>query len=210
MTLGRSRINATFELAAKWRLAQQRSDGSVPISLAVHAGIEWATFKELLDPANPESGNMLPLMDPERFGFFLQVPASRQLSRSLSVLLVPGILVNGNVEMPDEKPLITLGWGAKWSLNETYGLFIEAIPILSGAEGAALVGAPRLKDGKRIFNDTFSAGIEIKAGGHVFHVFVTNSAGNTTNQYLSGGNFDFAAGEFRLGFNIYRVLKYPL
>ncbi|RMD94597.1 MAG: hypothetical protein D6814_14320, partial [Calditrichaeota bacterium] len=115
----------------------------------------------------------------------------------------------GNINLPDEDPLVTLGLGAKFNFNPTYALFVETVPILSGEESAAIVGTPRIENGKRIFNDTFTTGIEIKAGGHVFHVFITNSGGNTTNQYMSGGNFDFADGEFRLGFNIYRVLNYP-
>lgn len=210
VTLGRSKINTTFELSAKWRFMQERSDGTPPLSLALHAGVEWATLKEILDPEAAESSRFLSRTDGERFTFFAQLSGSKRVGSRLSLLVVPGILLNGNVGMKDEKALITLGLAGKFSFNETYGLFVEAIPILSGEETVAVVGGPRLEGDKRVFNDTFSAGIEIKAGGHVFHVFVTNSAGNTTNQYLSGGNFDVLDGDFRLGFNIYRILKYPL
>ncbi len=208
-TLGRSAINATFELNGKWRILREKTDGSVPVSVALFAGVEWATLKEVVDPADPSSGNFLSRTDGERFSYFAQLPISRALGSRLSLLAVPGVLFNGNINLPDEDPLVTLGLGAKFNFNPTYALFVETVPILSGEESAAIVGTPRIENGKRIFNDTFTTGIEIKAGGHVFHVFITNSGGNTTNQYMSGGNFDFADGEFRLGFNIYRVLNYP-
>lgn len=39
---------------------------------------------------------------------------------------------------------------------------------------------------------------------HVFQVFVLNTAGLTTPQYLPGGDLRMSDGEFRLGFNIFR------
>ncbi|MDQ7053296.1 MAG: DUF5777 family beta-barrel protein [candidate division KSB1 bacterium] len=207
-TLARSAINATFELAGKWRFWQQMDSGWPPISAALVAGVAWATLKQVPDPSAP-NGAFLPRTAGERFSLFAQLPVSKVLGDRLSLLLVPGILFNGNVSMTDEKPLVTLGVAGRWEMNRKYGLFVEWVPILSGAEDAAVVGGPRIEDGMRMLNDTFSVGMEIAVGGHVFHVFVTNSGGNTTNQYLSGGNFDFVDGEFRLGFNIYRHLDFP-
>jgi hypothetical protein len=125
------------------------------------------------------------------------------------VLAVPGILLNGNVALTNEDLLVTLGIAGKFSFNEKYGLFAEIIPILSGDATAATPGGPNIVNGQQVIYDTFNAGLEIKAGGHVFHIYVSNSAGNTTNQYMSGGNFDATNGDLRLGFNIYRILNYP-
>jgi hypothetical protein len=102
--------------------------------------------------------------------------------------------------------------GGRLALGQRYALFAEIVPILSGDATAATVGAPQAQNGQITYYDTFAAGLEIKAGGHVFHLFVSNSAGNTTNQYMSGGDFDVGGdlGNLRLGFNIYRILNYPL
>jgi hypothetical protein len=97
------------------------------------------------------------------------------------------------------------------AVSERYALFAEIVPILSGDGTALTVSAAGLRSdgGKLVYNDTFAAGVEIKAGGHVFHFLLTNSGGNLTNQYMSGGDLDFAGGDFRIGFNIYRILNYP-
>ena len=207
-TLGRSAINATFELTGKWQIWREADAASPPISAALVSGIAWATFKQIPDPDDP-TGGFLPRTAGERFSGFVQLAVSKILGQRLALLIVPGMVLNGNVNISGEKPLITMGLAGRWALNRKYGLFFEFIPILSGAEGADVVGGPRIENGQRRFNDTVSLGMEIRAGGHVFHVFITNSGGNTTNQYLSGGNFDFTRGEFRLAFNIYRYLRFP-
>lgn len=203
----RSKINATFEVGAKWRLFRQKSDGSVPFSAALYAGVDWATLKGIADPDNP--AQILKRTAGDRFAFFAQLPVTRRFGHKLSAAFVPGILLNGNVNVPSEDPLVTMGVGAKYSFNEKYGLFAEIVPIVSGDATALTVGGTYLKDGKQTFSDTFAAGVEIKSGGHVFHILVSNSGGNTTNQYMSGGNFDILDGDFRLGFSIYRILNYP-
>ncbi|MFQ5709409.1 MAG: DUF5777 family beta-barrel protein [bacterium] len=203
--VARTSENATFEFAGKWRFLRQKSDGSMPISAAVKAGFDWETRKEL-------SGltKILSRSDGERFHWFAQVPLSKQFGQRISVLLVPGILLNGNVAVSDENPIFTLGFGGKLMLFEGFSLFVEGVPILSGDDDAATVGGPRIEaDGDRVVNDSFTIGLERKIGGHVFHVYITNSLGLTTNQYMSGGNMDFLNGDFRLGFNIYRMLRLP-
>jgi hypothetical protein len=139
------------------------------------------------------------------------VPVSKQLAKRLSLVVTPGILLNGNVQLDNEDPLFTLGVGGRVALSDKYSLFAEIVPILSGDETAATLGSPPTKNGKLTYFDAFATGVEIKVGGHVFHLFVSNSAGNTTNQYMSGGDFDVADDlrNLRLGFNIYRVLNYP-
>lgn len=208
LTVARNALNATFEFGGKWRLLRQKTDGSVPVSAAFYTGVDWATIKELVDPESAGS-QYLSRTAGDRFSWFGQLVLSKQFADRISLLAVPGVLLNGNVAVKNEDALLTFGLGGRAKINDTYALFAELIPILSGDETAAVVGGPALSEGKRVYYDTFTAGIEIKAGGHVFHVFVSNSAGNTTSQYMSGGNFDFAGGDFRLGFNIYRILKYP-
>lgn len=209
VTMERSKVNATFEFGAKWRLLREKADGSTPVSAAVYAGVDWATRAGLPDPNNLNA--TLSRTAGERFGIFAQLPVSKQIGRHLSVLAVPGILLNGNVAVTNEDPLVTLGLGGLVTLSQKYAFFAEIVPILSGDATVATVGNPPIKNGQLTYFDTFAAGLQIKAGGHVFHLFVSNSAGNTTNQYMSGGDFDVADDlrNFRLGFNIYRILNYP-
>ncbi len=209
LNLERSGANATFELGAKWRFLQQKNDGSTPISAAIYTGLDWQTASGLPDPANPE-GPALDRTAGERFSFFAQAPVSKQFG-DFSLLAVPGILLNGNVNADDEEALITLGLAGKIKFSSNYAFFVEAVPIIGGSDGAGTLGILGLNDAgtDQVFYDAFTGGVEIHVGGHVFQVFVSNSLGATSNQYMSGGNFDFANGDMRLGFNIYRTLNYP-
>ena len=214
VTVERSKVNATFEFGAKYRFLRQRTDGAMPISAAIYAGVDWATAKVVPDPNNANLN--LGRTDGERFAIFAQLPLSKQIGTRLSLLAVPGILLNGNVTMTDEDPLVTIGVAGRIALSPKYALFAELVPVVSGDETAATVPNPVIQNGQQVFYDTFAGGLEIKAGGHVFHLFISNSAGNTTNQYMSGGDFDITTRrpftfvpDFRLGFNIYRVLNYP-
>ena len=207
VSIARSGNNATFEFGAKWRFMREKNDGSVPLSAAVNVGVDWETIKEILDPDNPSQ--FLKRSSGERFHWFGQVALSKQLSDRISVLLVPGILLNGNVNTTDEDAIFTVGFAGKFMLVKDFSVFVEGVPLLSGDSGAAPVGGARPESGKSVFNDAFTIGLERKVGGHVFHVYVTNSLGLATAQYMSGGDLDFTNGDFRLGFNIYRILGIP-
>ncbi len=207
LNLQRSGVNSTFELGAKWRFLREKTDGSMPVSAAIYTGVDWTTASGLPDPANINQA--LSRTAGERFAFFAQLPITKQLVDRVSLAFVPGILLNGNIGLTNEDALIALGLGGKFAFNKSYALFAEITPIVSGDSTANVIGGSRLEGNKLVFNDTFVAGLEIKAGGHVFHWFVANSAGNTTNQYMSGGDLDFGDKNFRIGFNIYRVLDYP-
>jgi hypothetical protein len=201
---GRSGEAATYEVAGKWRLLRERTDGATPFSLAVVGGVDWETRENIAGVSSSRT-------DSERFHWFVQLPASKQLGGRLSLLLVPGVLINGNAALDDEDPIVAIGFAGKLTLFKDFAFFVEGVPIVSGADGAATVtvGGLRSENGALVFNDSFTIGFERRVGGHVFHIYVTNSLGLATNQYLNGGDFDFLDGDFRLGFNIYRILRWP-
>lgn len=200
--LGRSGEAATYEFAGKWRMLREKTDGSMPISAALVAGLDWETRRDILGVSTSRTNS-------ERFHWFAQVPVSKQLGSRISLMAAPGILLNGNATLSDEDPIITVGFAGKLMLLKDFSVFVEGVPIVSGADGVATVEGTRDENGEPVFNDSFTIGLERRVGGHVFHVYVTNSIGLSTNQYMSGGNFDFLDGDFRLGFNIYRVLRWP-
>jgi hypothetical protein len=94
--------------------------------------------------------------------------------------------------------------GGRATVYRNITIFGEWVPILSGyVETRTLGNLNRF--------DSWGAGIEITTAGHVFQIVFTNSAGVATDQYLRGGDLDVRDaldGEFRLGFNIFRVLNF--
>ncbi len=202
-TVARSSINATFDFAGKWRFLQEKADGSMPVSAAIVAGLDWQTREGIAG-----LGTDVSRTDGERFHFYGQLPISKQLGK-VSVLAVPGILINGNIQSEDEGTLFTLGFAAKFLLASDFSIFVESVPILSGADEADVVNGMRQENDELVFNDVFTVGLEKRVGGHVFHVYVTNGLGLAANQYMSGAELDFRERDFRLGFNIYRNMNLP-
>jgi hypothetical protein len=68
-------------------------------------------------------------------------------------------------------------------------MLAEWVPVLSG---------------RKDVENGWGLGIEKKIGGHVFQVFVVNSYGMTTDQYVPGGDLRLRDLDFRFGFNIFR------
>ena len=200
LTLGRSGQNATYEFNGKWQLWRERTNGSKPVSAAIFAGVDWVT---------QTPGRNLKKFDRERFPSFAQLIVTKQISNRLAFLLSPGILVKGNPFISNEDAVFTLGLAGKFLISKGFSFFVETVPILLGVDTALQVGGAGTQNGQPIVYNGFTLGLERNLGGHVFHIYITNSLGLTPAQVMSGGNLDFAKGEFRLGFNIYRILGIP-
>jgi hypothetical protein len=206
-TVGRSGTNATFELNAKWQFLRERTNNSVPVSAAIFTGLDWLTVKQLPDPQNPQQ--LLSRTSSERLPWFIQLILTRQLSNRIALLLSPGVLFNGNVTKTNEQPIFTIGFGGKFRILKGLSIFAEGVTIVSGIDDVLPVGGAGAQNGQPIVYDPFTIGLEHNIGGHVFHLYVSNSLGLTPTQMMSGGNLDFANGELRLGFNIYRLIRFP-
>jgi len=198
LTAGRSGQLATYEFNGKWQIWREKNNGSMPFSMGLFAGADWMS----------QPGLNLNVSD--RVSLYSQVIMEKRLSSRISFLMAPGILINGNYALTNEKPLITIGFAGKFSIFKSVALFFESSPILTGSNTALPAGGAAIQNGTQtIVYDSFTIGLEQNLGGHVFHLYVTNSLGLTPSQVMSGGNLDFSKGKMRLGFNIYRVIRNP-
>lgn len=119
----------------------------------------------------------------------LQLSLSHQVNNSLSFLLVPSYSSNTNHWEPSSEGTISLGTGIRYMFLNDLSFIMEWIPVLAG-----------YKDN----SSGWGLGLEKKIGGHVFQLFVLNTVGLTSVQYVPGGNLRLKDGEFRIGFNIFR------
>ena len=184
VVLGRSNAADDVELQTRYQITPQRLQGGSPIGIGVQGSVNWITEGE------------------DAFKFTAQTSFTRKFGESLGVAFVPGILFNPAEETDGEDPLITLGMGGRWNFWRNISLVAEWVPIVSGYTETFTVGN---------FNrfDSWGGAIEVATGGHVFQIVISNTVGLTSDQYLRGGDLDikdFFDGEFRLGFNIFRVL----
>lgn len=195
LTLGRSNASDDVELGTHYQVAQQGGERQWPLGLSVHGALNWISEA-------PPAGERRVRGD--AFKFTGQVSFARAIGDRFGVLVVPGVLVNPSVDTDGEDVLLTLGVGGRATLYRNVSVFAEWVPILSGYVRTRTFGN---------FNrfDSWGGGVEISTGGHVFQIVVSNSVGVATDQYLRGGDLDvrnFFEGDFRLGFNIFRVLNF--
>lgn len=189
--LGRSNASDNVELQAKYRLMEQTLDGSRPLSIAAHSSVNWVTEA----PVGEDRFRS------DAFKFTGQVILSRELRRGVGLAVVPGILFNPAENKDDDGPLVTVGLGGRWRFHQNLSLVAEWVPIVSGYTRTTTFG-------NDIRFDSWGGGLEIAVGGHIFQIVLTNSVGLTTDQYLRGGDLDIREPEMRLGFNIYRLLRF--
>ncbi len=191
VNLGRSNASDDVELSLKYRVTQQHLDGGLPFSVAFRGSVNWISEKRRGQSR----------VRGEAFKFSGQAVFSSQLQPELAIDVVPGLLVNPDIDKGGESPLLTLGLGGRWRFRKNFSLIGEWVPILSGY-------TPTRTFGNLNRFDSWGGGVEVKVGGHVFQVFVTNSVGIATDQYLLGGDLDIENVDLRFGFNIFRVLKF--
>lgn len=191
INLGRSNAADNVELDLKYGLKRQYPGDAFPLAAAVQASVNWISEKK---PGESRFRS-------DAFKFAGQVILSSRPVEHLSLDVVPGILFNADSERSGEDPLVTLGVAGRLHVWRSISLIGEWVPIISGFTVTSTFGE---------FNrfDSWGGGIEISVGGHAFHIVVSNSAGLTTDQYMSGGDLDIEDFDIRLGFNIFRLLQF--
>ena len=186
--LGRSNLADLVEVDAKYRFQNQNSMEISSFAVAGRVVFNWITQQEVEE-------------DFERFQLGGQIIFSKQIHEKFALNMVPGMLYNPDGRVSDESPLTTLGLGVQIELWDNIAFTAEWVPILDGYSTATPL--TMLDD-----FDSWSAGVQAVVGGHVFHIFVTNTFGLATSQFMQGGDWDLLEGDFRLGFNIYRILDF--
>lgn len=180
LALGRTNLRDEVALSAKVSVSQE-DEGRVPFSVAVAAAA-------CLTTEVPEGEDVF---DSRNFRGSVQLCLSRAVCDRMSLLGVPSYSYNTDYSHPEDESTFGVGLGARFVLSENVSLVGEVIPVLSGYD---------------LDSTTWGVGLEVKKGGHVFHLFVNDSYGLTPGQYLPGGDLDIGDGDVRLGFNIYRTL----
>lgn len=118
-----------------------------------------------------------------------QLIAGRKETDRFSWQVVPSV-VSGKTGQ-----VIAVGVGFREKITPRTTFNAEYIPVLSRPEGRGNAG----------FYNSFSVGVDIETGGHVFQLHFTNSAGMAEPQFIAQTNGSWLDRGFRFGFNISRV-----
>jgi len=179
LTLARSKLDKEVELSLKWVMFEQRKVLTLPFSVALSLG------GSLVTQSQPDRK----VFRADNMKFNLQVILSHQVNNALSLVLVPAYSSNTNHWDSSSEGTFALGAGGRWMIFNDFSIIWEWVPVLAG-----------YKDN----SNGWGLGIEKKIGGHVFQVFILNSTGLTSDQFIPGGDFRLKDWDLRIGFNIFR------
>jgi len=187
--IGRSSFNKYYDVSAKVKLLQQqKGKRQVPLSVS-YFGSAAATAIRYEDPERQEDWTA-------RLNYVHQLLIARKMSSKLSLQLSP-VLVHSNMAPTSRSPndVWALGTGGRYKLTNWVSLNAEYFYTFNP------------EDEQNHFN-SFSAGVDLDTGGHIFQLYFTNSSGMIEKLFISGNNGDWLQGDFRFGFNITRVFSF--
>jgi hypothetical protein len=183
VSLARSNVNDTIELASRYLLIQQSESGS-PASVALRGGIDWRTERDQQD----------------RSSLFVQAIASRQFGPRLEVFAMPtfathaGRTIDGDESVALFEHAVNVPLAAIWTIGTSLAVVGELIPP-NGDLPDAVASEPG-----------WALGIKRSIGGHWFELLITNNQSTLVDQYVTstyqGSGLD--RGDIKLGFNIER------
>ena len=177
--LGRSPVEKTVDGYAKIKWVQQMRGGGSPVSVLTVASAAYRNQNYTAEPTTVE-----------RLAYVGQVIVGRKFSEKLSVQVVPSVVHYNWVNVAVPNTQFALGVGMRHKLTMRSSLNLEWIPVLSD---------------KGMFYNSFSIGMDVETGGHVFQMGFTNSIGLSENLFLTRNTTQWNNAGIRFGFNMSRV-----
>ncbi len=177
--LGRSPVEKTVDGYAKIKWVQQMHGGGSPVSVLTVASAAYRNQNYTAEPSTVE-----------RLAYVGQVIVGRKFSEKLSVQVVPSVVHYNWVNVAVPNTQFALGVGMRHKLTMRSSLNLEWIPVLSD---------------KGMFYNSFSIGMDVETGGHVFQMGFTNSIGLSENLFLTRNTTQWNNAGIRFGFNMSRV-----
>lgn len=198
--IGRSKLNKLFDGTVKWRILEQTTDFSMPISLAVFESVAYsfAPTSELYSGIVKD----FPTNEMHRFNYCTQLIIASKLTDWLSLELLPTYMyrnfikqnVNSDNSEYDQNGFFSLGFGGRIKLSKRFSIIGDYFYNFSGFyQNNAQVKLP------------LALGCEIETGGHVFSLLFTNAAGIIENNFIPYTYDSWSEGQVKFGFCISRT-----
>lgn len=200
--IGRSRMNHIIDGNVKWRILQQTTDFSMPISLAFFSSLGYSH-----DPMSTiYSGVVRDFETNElhRFNYFTQFIVASKLTDWLSLEILPGYMhrnfikqnINANNNEEDVNGFFSIGFGGRIKLTRRLSFIGDYFYNVS----------PYYTNNPKAFNP-LSLGFEVETGGHVFSMFFTNAGGLIENNFIPYTTDTWTKGQVKFGFCISRTFS---
>lgn len=196
---GRSTIEKTYDLYSKYKVVAQSN--KMPITATLYGGMSTNTMPSGYTTA---IGNVMRYQNNlQRQSYFGQLLIARKFSDKLSLQLMPTILHNNKSEsIYLENRLLSMGFGGRYKLTNRFSISAEYYKNLVDKEDyEESAGSPYP------YQDSFSLGVDIETGGHVFQLHFTNSRGMIEKHFIGQTPGSWGAGDIFYGFNVARTFS---
>lgn len=187
LTIGASRhtYNKIYELAAKYKFANQEIDG-FPVTIVGYNTMDINSALKTSEFPN--------LQFTDRLAFTTQLLISRKFSEKFSFEVAP-IYVHKNLydDVVEQKDLFLVGAGTRYKIAKRMSVNLEYAARVSLPEGFV---SP--------YHNPLTLGLDIETGGHVFQLVVSNSQPMNDVAVFSNTSGNWNGGSIYFGFNMYR------
>jgi hypothetical protein len=181
VNVARSNLEGNIDTQLKYKLFQLRHD-TFPTLITAQAGFAY-NGKPVKDI--PEGNS--------KFQYFGSIIFNTLINKNIGIGVVPTYLYNSHIYCPDVQDSFTLGFYVQHYFSEIWSFIFEANPTISGW---------------RDQYDSYAFGVEIETGGHFFKMLLGTNNRMNFPQYIAGAQSKFNSGDWFIGFNITRLLRF--
>ncbi len=191
--VGRSTLNKYYNGFIKAKiLRQSKGKKNMPLSLVAVADMGIASGKW----ANPDRKNYFS----SRCYYTYQLLIGGNYWNRLGVQLMPTMIHRNLVATTtDHNDVYSLGIAARVRISNVVALNGEYYYVFPNQITSQINGSKR--------TNTFSAGVEIYTGNHVFQIFITNSYGSNEKQFITENTENWLKKGIHIGFNFMRMFS---
>ncbi|TVR42790.1 MAG: hypothetical protein EA394_02705 [Bacteroidia bacterium] len=185
VSVGRSSYQKTFDGFVKYKLLrQQTGQRDIPLTVSLFSG---AYLKSLRWPEGSDYSFT------QRMSYVQQLLIARRFSRAVSFQLSPAWVHKNLVPTTDDpNDYFVLGMGGRWRITDWAGISMEYFHRFN---------EPESYDSYH----SFSVGIDLDTGGHVFQLHFTNSQPMFEPGFLVDTRGNWLDGDIYFGFHITRT-----
>jgi hypothetical protein len=187
--IGRATIDKAWNGFAKFSILRQ-SLGKIemPISVSYLVQASYNTIqKSDADPYNQALN---------RTFYTHQLLIARKWTPSLSLQTMPTIVHRNLVDEPNQNDLFSLGFGGRYKFTKWVAINGEYYYTFNKDVQAGYK-----------YKDSYSIGVDIDTGGHIFQLLISSSPYLLEHQFLSRSNGTITDGSVCIGFNIMRTFS---
>lgn len=193
--IGRNSFDKTMDGNLKYKaLRQSKGVKNFPVSVTAFGSLAYKLSPKSNSSVSPDFQNT------DRITYIGQLLIARKFSPGLSLQLMPTIVHKNYVESYEDNDQFALGMGGRIKLTPSIALTTEYYFNFNAPDNDTL-----LEDLKRY--NSFTLGIDIETGGHVFQLLLTNAIGLNERAFITETQDNFFDGDIHLGFNVTRTFQ---